>query len=182
MTVQVLPYSVDSFNATPLLHDALLKHQEAGGNDWIHDTFGDLFRKHRVDKLLGIGLMHHHFPLACGEYLTDVRGTSTAWKSCMGTRASVWWLKGAGKELAPLEFSMEDDDDAVAYPDWSSPASQNFLTELSQLIVASGVDGLYGLVRYPGDDFPGRVEMTVGRANVNLTPAQVSDARQSVRQ
>jgi len=34
--------------------------------------------------------------------------------------------------------------------------------------------GIYGLGRYPGDGFPGRVEMTVGRSNVNLTPNQVS--------
>jgi hypothetical protein len=32
-----------------------------------------------------------------------------------------------------------------------------------------------GPYRNMGGDFPGRVEMTVGRANVNLTPAQVRD-------
>jgi hypothetical protein len=52
---------------------------------------------------------------------------------------------------------------------------QKFLIELSDLILYLRVNGTYGLVRYPGDDFPGRVKMTIGRANVNLTPTQVRD-------
>jgi hypothetical protein len=124
---------------------------------------------------LGIGLLHHHFPLEDNEYLTEVRGTSTTWKSQAGTRLSVWSFDAKEKSLKPLEFAMDDDHGSVAYPDWESVQMQKFLMELSDLILFLGVNGIYGLVRYPGDDFPGRVEMTMGRANVNLTPTQVRE-------
>jgi len=174
MAICLNPYTADGFNATPLLPDALRMHEEAGGNEWIHETIGTLFRKHGVEKVLGIGLLHHHFPLEDDEYLTEVRGTSTAWKSQTGTRPSVWSFDAEEKSLRPLEFAMDDDRGSVAYPDWESEQMQKFLEELSNLILYLGVNGTYGLVRYPGDDFPGRVEMTVGRANVNLTPTQAA--------
>lgn len=69
---------------------------------------------------------------------------------------------------------MDDDDSTVEYPDWESAHIQNFLTELAEMILKSGADGVYGLARYPGDGFPGRTEITVGRANVNLTPKQAA--------
>jgi hypothetical protein len=163
-------YSSAFFNSTPELPDALRKHQIAGGNNWVHDTFGPIFRKHGVDKLLGIGLLHHHFSLEDDEFLTDVRGTSTPWKSQTGTRPSVWAFQNM--RLTPLEFAMDDDDSSVAYPRWDCSDMKDFLMDLSTLFENHGVAGTYGLVRYPGDDFPGRVEMTVGRANVNLTPTQ----------
>jgi hypothetical protein len=175
MAICLSPHTADIFNAIPLLPDALQKHKEAGGNKWIHETLGTLFQKHGVEKILGIGLLHHHFSLEDDEYLTEVRGTSTAWKSQTGTRPSVWSFDAKEKGLRPLEFAMEDDHGSVTYPDWDSAQMQKFLMELSDLILYLGVNGTYGLVRYPGDDFPGRVEMTVGRANVNLTTTQVCD-------
>ncbi|KAK8038424.1 hypothetical protein PG994_015191 [Apiospora phragmitis] len=173
MATYLAPYSAAFFNATPSLPDALQKHLEAGGNERVHQDFETLFQEHGVEKILGLGLMHHHFALEDDEYLTDVRGTSTAWKSCTGTRPSVWGFDANEKRLTPLEFAMDDDNDSVAYPDWQSPQMRDFLEKLSGLILQLGVNDTYGLVRYPGDNFPGRVEMTVGRANVNLTPAQV---------
>jgi hypothetical protein len=52
---------------------------------------------------------------------------------------------------------------------------QKFFIELLDLILYLGVNSTYRLVCYLGDDFPGCVEMTMGRANVNLTPTQVRD-------
>lgn len=52
---------------------------------------------------------------------------------------------------------------------------QKFLIELSDLILDFRVNSTYKLVCYSKDDFPGRVEMTVNRANVNLTPTQVRE-------
>ncbi|KAJ4318010.1 hypothetical protein N0V84_007064 [Fusarium piperis] len=136
-------YGPVAFNSTPeLLPQALRNHANAGGNDWVNETFGPLFRKHGVDNLLGLALLHHHFTLEEGELLTDVR-----------------------------EFSMDGDESTVNHPNWAE--LRQFLEELSTVFVDRGVGKTYGLVRYPGDDFPGRVEMTVGRANVNLTPKQV---------
>ncbi|KAI0430526.1 hypothetical protein F5Y09DRAFT_341579 [Xylaria sp. FL1042] len=179
MAIRLHSYTATRFNATPGLPDALQRHQEAGGNDWVHNMFRPLFRRHGVEKILGIGvrvfrLLHHHFPLEDDEFLTEVRGTSTAWKSQRGTRPHVWALGAEEGSLTPLGFAMDDDQDFLTYPDWESKQLQQFIRELSELIMNLNVDGVYGLVRYPGDDFPGRVEMTVGRANVNSTPAQAA--------
>ncbi|KAI0964736.1 hypothetical protein F4678DRAFT_455112 [Xylaria arbuscula] len=175
MAVHLRPYTAAVFNATPLLPDALQRHQKAAGNDWVYDVFGSLFRKHGVEKIFGIGLLHHHFPLEDDEYLTEVRGTSTAWKSRRGMRPHVWALGAEDGILTPLEFTMDNDDKiSPTYPDWESDQAQQFLQELARLILNLKIDGVYGLVQYPGDDFPGCVEMTVGRANVNLTPAQAA--------
>lgn len=170
----VEPYSVAAFNSTPALDVALQKHENVGGNDWVHTVLGPIFQKHRLEKILGINLLHHHFRLENGEYLTEVSGTSTPWKSQTGAQASLWAFDADSLHLQPLEFSMDNDDSRVPYPEWLSDKMASFLKDLSDALTLYNVNGIYGLTRYPGDDFKGRVEMTVGRANVNLTPAQAS--------
>jgi hypothetical protein len=48
------------------------------------------------------------------------------------------------------------------------PDQQAFLEEFTQVLLEKRIDGLFGLCRYPGDDFKGRVEITQGRSNINL--------------
>jgi hypothetical protein len=45
--------------------------------------------------------------------------------------------------------------------------------EYSAIVKNLGVEGLFGFARYPGDGFTGRVEVGIGRTNINLTPTQV---------
>ncbi|CAH0023473.1 unnamed protein product [Clonostachys rhizophaga] len=116
-------YSVAHFNSTPGLPAALQKHQKAGGNDWIHDAFGPLFREHGVERILGLGLMHHHLLLV------------EAWKSQTGARPSVWALNASEARLIPLEFAMDDDDSTVEYPNWASDEVVRFLNALSSLVL-----------------------------------------------
>jgi hypothetical protein len=52
---------------------------------------------------------------------------------------------------------------------------QKFLIELLDLILYFKVNSTYELVCYLRNDFLGRVKITVGRVNVNLTPTQVRD-------
>lgn len=52
-------------------------------------------------------------------------------------------------------------------------SQQSFFAEYSAVVECLGIEGLFGFARYPGDGFPGRVEIGIGRCNVNLTPAQV---------
>lgn len=119
-------------------------------------------------------LLHHHFEIEDGEYLTEVRGTSATWKLQTGSQAGSWMLDQNSNSLNPLEFAFDEDDHSVPYPDCSGPELQQFLEELKRKFEEHRATGIYGLERYPGDGFPGRVEMTVGRLNVNLTPDQVS--------
>jgi len=173
MAIALSPYDVVVYNSTPLLNVALQKHQAAGGNGWIHDTFSNLFRQYHVEDVLGLILLHNHFPLEENEYLTEVHGTSTAWKSQTGNTPSCWALNHDNRTIEPIEFSLDDDDHSVPYPEWGSENMQLFLEKLMVTLEKYGVAGIYGLGRYPGDGYPGRVEMTVGRSNVNLTPKQV---------
>jgi hypothetical protein len=170
MKIGVKDYDISFFNATPDLPRALAKHAQVGGDDEI-GKFGPVFAKHSVEKLIGMTLIHHHFDLEPGEYLTEVAGTSTAWKSRTGTIPHVWALDSAEKVLVPLEFVMMDNPAPI---NWDDPVMQAFLEDFIETSKATKSAGVYGLTTYPGDDFPGRVEMTVGRANVNLTPTQVS--------
>lgn len=170
MKIGVKAYDISSFNATPDLPRALAKHAQVGGDDKI-GKFGPVFAKHSVEKLIGMTLIHHHFDLEPGEYLTEVAGTSTAWKSTTGTIPHVWALDYDKNALVPLEFVMMDNPAAI---DWNDPMMQAFLEDFIKISKETKSEGVYGLTTYPGDDFPGRVEMTVGRANVNLTPTQVS--------
>jgi hypothetical protein len=52
-------------------------------------------------------------------------------------------------------------------------SNQPFFLQYSALVKKLGVGGLFGFARHPGDGFPGRVEVGAGRANINLSPAQV---------
>ncbi|KAI1748549.1 hypothetical protein F4782DRAFT_550660 [Xylaria castorea] len=45
-----------------------------------------------------------------------------------------------------------------------------FIKDFFQILRQNNVIGLLGLCQYPGDDFEGRVEITEGRANINLHP------------
>ena len=54
-------------------------------------------------------------------------------------------------------------------------SNQSFFLEYSAIVKKLGIEGLFGFARYPGDGFPGRVEVGVGRTNINLSPAQVCE-------
>ncbi|KAK4132536.1 hypothetical protein BT67DRAFT_457301 [Trichocladium antarcticum] len=58
--------------------------------------------------------------------------------------------------------------------DWQTSSMQAFLAEFSEMMVSMKANGILGLCSYPGDGYPGRVEFTVGRSNVNLTPQEAS--------
>ena len=83
-------------------------------------------------------LLHHHFKLDDDEFLTDVGGTATAWTSQKGSRPSIW--SSDEHTIRPLEFAMEDDNYAVAYPDWDATHVQDFLAELRSTFVTEGIE------------------------------------------
>lgn len=168
MALCVSPYDHGFFNSMPRWPASLPNHEALGGDEWIRKTFGPLFRKHQVQNIFGIQLLHQHFLLEDDEHLTDVNGTSTPWKSTTGIEPSSWAIDSTDKPK-PLEFHVPHEGTPV--PNWT--VLQDFLKAFVQLLDSLGIRKLYGLALYPGDGFPGRVEMTIGRCNVNLTPFQV---------
>jgi hypothetical protein len=51
-----------------------------------------------------------------------------------------------------------------------------FVADFKRLLDGQNLVGMFGLCEYPGDDFEGTCEITMGSANINLKP---KDVRQS---
>lgn len=167
MAIEVADYSAANFNRLLDYGDVLPKFDSLGGNDLAYGVMKDLFRRHKVEGVIGLALLHKHLILEDGERLTDVRGTSNPLTFELG-RQSVWKVGSDGRKLVPLEFSIAQRD-----IDWQMPSMQEFLTEFSELLGTHNAENILGLCSYPGDGYPGRVEFTVGRSNINLTPDEV---------
>jgi hypothetical protein len=132
-----------------------------------------------MDRTFGLILLHRHFDLDANERLVDYGGTSVPWrlsKTSGNIRASCWLLSVDGA-IRPYEFCYASSRDEVTEPDLANMDQQAFFSAFKKLLGKYNAEDLWGLCRYPGDDFPGRVEVTEGRANINLKPEDVSHPR-----
>lgn len=168
MAVDIAQYSVDKFNRQQDFRDALSAFDQRGGDSLANTTMRQLFRRHGVENILGLQLLHKHNKLDAGEVMTDVRGTSNPVTFDLGATPSIWGFDPAIKQLVPLEYSL-----GAGNVTWDAPNMQQFLRAFHDIIIKEGVDDIFGLSLYPGDGYPGRVEFSVGRSNVNLTPDEV---------
>ncbi len=85
------------------------------------------------------------------------------------------WLLTADGAIRPYEFYYASVRDEATELDLANTDQRAFFDAFKELLRKYNAEGLWGLCRYPGDDFPGRVEVTEGRANINLRPEDVSD-------
>lgn len=56
----------------------------------------------------------------------------------------------------------------------TNPKHLAFIKSFENLLREEDATGLFGLCKYSVDDFKGRVEITEGRANINLLPDDLS--------
>lgn len=187
MAVVLANYDHRSFNSLPPFEVAGPSFDKANGSDIIANIMTPLFRKHKVERTLGLQLMHNHFKLEPNERLLDFNGTSIPIIPGLDQlsifTASVWGIECTNNkiELFPLEFALNSGDSTLdTTSPWSKSNFDEFITskrqffiEYTQLVKELGIEGVFGFARYPGDGYPGRVEITVGRTHVNLTPTQV---------
>jgi hypothetical protein len=188
MAVATASYHTDIFNSLPGFEVAGPKFDAINGKSII-TIMTHLFRKHKVENIVGLQLLHQHFKLQPGERLVEFNGASAPVAleeaQLSNITPSIWDISrnNHGAELYPLEFVLNSGNDNLdnASP-WSTAnfekfvaSNQSFFLEYHDLAKKHGVEGMFGFVRYPGDGFPGRVEINVGSTNINLTPAQVSD-------
>ena len=173
MAIAVGSYNVEGFNSLPDFGNVGPLFDSLGGLDIVAAKMMPLFRGHGVEYDLGLTLLHRHFKLGDGERLTDIRGISVPVAFETGI-PSVWALQGGDQgQLRPMEFSIE----RSKAPLWKQPKFQTFLREFAQVLESCGGQDIFGLCSYPGDEYPGRVEITVGRTNVNLTPMEVRKSK-----
>jgi hypothetical protein len=76
MAVVITHYCTSTFNNLPGFEVAGPKFDAVDGKTIITDIMTPLFRKHSVEKVLGLQLLHQHFQLNSGERLVDFNGTS----------------------------------------------------------------------------------------------------------
>lgn len=170
-------YDPDSFNALPELASAGARFKAVGAEALVGSDFRDLFIEHKMDRTYGLILLHRHFDLSNDERLVEYRGTSVPWQHDELYKQVVpsTWLICHDGAIRPYEFIYAPQNKAENVdPDPKSPEKARFLQEFQRLLQKHNATGLFGLRRYPGDDFRGRIEITRGRANINLLPGDVS--------
>ncbi|EFE37717.1 hypothetical protein TRV_07632, partial [Trichophyton verrucosum HKI 0517] len=160
-----------SQNALPTLEAARAKFKSINGDELVNNVFRPFFVDGGMEKRLGLAILHRHFDLNVDERLVDYNGTSLPWPTAHTQEieepyASIW-SKAADGTFRPTEYRYSQNPEAAAI----GPAELNFMEEFDKLLQQHGASDLFGLCLYPGDDFEGSCEITVGRANINLKPA-----------
>ncbi|KAK0609273.1 hypothetical protein B0T17DRAFT_621711 [Bombardia bombarda] len=162
-------YDPQAFDTLPSIGNAAARFRDSDGETLVSSTFRDLFTRYEMDRVFGLILLHRHFPLHEDERLVEYNGTSVPWrldKLAAHIRPTSWLLTADGA-IRPYEFhhSLVEDGPKL---DLDDSLQRAFLEKFKQVLSEKGIDGLFGLCRYPGDDFKGRVEITQGRSNINL--------------
>jgi hypothetical protein len=166
-------YNPSVYNNLPLLAQAGQLFEAKQGNDVVK-RLGAVFQKHGTERVFGLVLNHRHFDMSQSERLVEYHGTSVPWTEMLDKiRPSTWYISGRNV-CSPYEFDycadgiMSEVDSAP-----SDPRYHPFIESLNKILHETDLVGAFGLCRYPGDDYPGRVEVTEGRANINFHPDDV---------
>jgi hypothetical protein len=170
-------YNPEAFNKLPSISDAVAKFDALDGDTLVSTSFRELFLRHNMDRTFGLILLHRHFELDLNERLVSYGDTSVPWqlsKISKHIMPSNWLLSGDGA-IRPYEFCYAPAVDEATGPNLANSDQRAFFGALLELLYEHKAEDLWGLCRYPGDDFPGRVEVTEGRANINLRPEDVSN-------
>ena len=168
------PYSTSVFNSLPELHHAHEDFVANGGPELVNNVLGPLIVQHRLEFTLGVGLLHRHFDLSDKEKLVEFNNVSMPWMHQQGDRHSggrilpcAWMIDGTG--LVPYEFYFSPlCHDTKADLAVMAPFLHNFI----RCTKDEGLEETIGLRFFPRPGFTGALEMTEGRANINLTPDQ----------
>lgn len=130
-----------------------------------------------MDRTYGLMLLHRHFDINSDEKLVEYRGTTVPWQKHELYQAvsPTTWLVCSDGTIRPYEFAYAPHNDIeTTEPDpEKSPELAKFLLAFQDLLHKHNLVNVFGLCCYPGDDFPGRTEITRGRANINLLPTDV---------
>jgi len=181
MSLDVAAYLHDGFIGLPSVIDAGNDLKALGGREMIYEVFGPLFTKHGVDEKFGLGLLHRHFDMTPNERLVELNNIATPWdetdaESIGGVLITQSWMFIDNK-IVPYEFLYLHGKDAETKQRLEGAGLMflsGFLAEVYAKLAALGLDKTLGLRLHPGPEFNGLVEVTVGRANINFHPSQMS--------
>jgi hypothetical protein len=172
MAVAIGTYSHDHFQALPSLNDARENFLKLDGGKLVESDFKDFFRANNMDRTFGLAMPHRHFNILPGQVMVNYNGTSTAWIADPGEgmdepQPAIWSFSSTGN-LLPIEFNYSKGRKVQM-----GEKEVAFVAAFKQLLDEKNLAGMFGLCEYPGDDFEGTCEITMGSANINLKPKDV---------
>ena len=174
MTLRILPYDITHYNSLPELHKADILFREANILVVLDTELATLFVAYRVEKTLGVVLLHNHFLMEPGEMLVTVGNSAVPWRMDSGAPElkdvvpKAW--RFVNGDIVPYEFehgaSRVDLEDRSILP---------FIHALQQFLHEKALDGIIGICSLNGRaiERPSTMEFTSGRANITL-PFDVS--------
>jgi hypothetical protein len=172
MAVGIGDYSHDHFKNLPNLNDARDNFLKVNGEKLVGNIFKDFFVENSMGRTFGLAMPHRHFDIPPGHLMVNYNGTSTAWIVPSGEgmdepQPTSWSFSPAGN-LLPTEFSY-----SKGHKVQMGEKEITFVTKFKQLLDEKNLTEMFGLCEYPGDDFEGTCEITMGSANINLKPKDV---------
>ncbi|KAJ3480569.1 hypothetical protein NLG97_g8043 [Lecanicillium saksenae] len=165
--VTVVEYSSMAYNTMPDAATAFSAFQNCQGELLVGRLMKDLFRKHKVQDRLGLVLLHKHCILNTGERMTRILGTKSPAPQQLGEPCT-WKVNLADGRMIPVEFSME-----AKAMDWHDLRLRVFVKEFLALLLQHQAHKSFGLCLYPGDGYPGHIELADGRNSVGLSLDEV---------
>ncbi|ATY67227.1 hypothetical protein A9K55_000293 [Cordyceps militaris] len=164
---QIMQYSCDAYNSLPDVSAASAAFQACEGEVIARDLMRDLFRKKNVQDTFGLTLLHRHGrPLAAGERMTAVSGTRSPAPSQVG-EPSVWRVNDADGRVIPIEFSFD-----APVINWNKYDLQEFAKEFFAVLLEHQAERHFGLCLYPGDGYPGHIDVEDGESTTGLAPEE----------
>lgn len=178
MAEVLLPYTTDLFNSLPDLHTASTNFASKGGITLVNDIFKAIIEKYHLEGKLGVGLLHRHFDLSGVEKLVEFNNISMPWANqdaednYSGGKIlpNAWAVRG--NRLVPYEFYYSP---LGRESHFDFAAIHLFLHEFMQAIATFSFQDTVALRLFPHKGFRGALELTEGRANINLSPEQVPE-------
>ncbi|KAF1363111.1 hypothetical protein EJ07DRAFT_173806 [Lizonia empirigonia] len=163
-------YNSSTYDGLPLLDQAAGRFDAKGGNEVVK-RLGAIFEKHQTERVFGLVLNHRHFSMEKDERLIEYRGISAPWTKMLDKSRPSTWYVSAQNECSPYEFEYCTDGMANEVDfEPGNPKYRPFIESINEILRESDLVEAFGLCRYPGDDYPGRVEATQGRVNINFHP------------
>ena len=171
---KVQEYDPAAFSQIPLIKDAIPVYFMSGLSKVV-ESIGALLRDSQLESLFGVCLLHRHFDIGSDEKLVEYNGSATPWVngsevSAGGSVTAQSWFFYNDK-LLPFEYEYLPVGTEPTV-DWEMVPTR-FLTDLKVLLDSHDSGHLLGLRKYPGDDYPGGVEITQGSTNIVFRPDHV---------
>ncbi len=168
------PYNAGVFNTLPDLPTAEESFVSKGGPDLVDKVLKPMIERYQLESKLGVGLLHRHFELEDSEKLVEFNNISLPWTSNGDDHSggkilpSAWAVKDGG--LTPYEFYYSPLGRDTHF---NFDTAEPFVRQFIQAIGESNFEQTLSLRLFPGEGFSGALEITEGRANINLLPDQV---------